>query len=190
MLARHLHLAFAISCAALLPLTGCSSSHKSSSMAAYSIPTQDSMIGKFKSPRGDVYTFSRASGNDLRIDVLRGDGLPAAPLKARVINIDGVSMLEVDFSGAPNQGATPVPVYAYARVQSTDTTLSYAPLNTQWLKSTVEGNPDITFSSAASIDPKAGGVVVRSPKAMAEILSLASKDSSAFSAPELMTRIN
>lgn len=183
-------LALALCCSAFLSLPGCSSSQKSSSMAAYSIEPHDSLIGKWKSTRGDLYTFTRTSGNDLRIDVLRGDNLPASPLKARVINIDNVSMLEVDFSGAPSQGTTPVPVYAYARVESKDNTLSYSPLSTAWLKNTVAGNPDITFSSAASIDPKAGGVVVRSPKAMAEILSRASKDPSAFITPELMTRIN
>jgi len=159
-------------------------------MAEYSIQPKDSLIGNWKSTRGDIYTFSRATGHDLRIDVLRGDNLPASPLKARVISIDNVSMLEVDFSGAPSQGSKPIPVYAYARVESKDNILSYSPLNTQWLKNTVSGNPDITFSSAATVDPKAGGVVVRSPKAMAEILSRASKEPAAFTTPELMTRIN
>jgi len=85
--------------------------------------------------------------------------------------------------------AKAVPVFAYAKVAATLTSLEYTPIKADWFKAAVAGDPNAAYASAASVDPKAGGVVVKSPDAMFELLKRAAADAGAFGPSETLTRV-
>lgn len=158
---------------------------KVSGLASYTTNIDDSYVGMWRASNGDVYSIGKSSEESLIIVQSKAGG-GAETLSGHIISVNGVRFGEI---GVPTSGLDGVPVFAYAKFQARLDTLEYTPIRADWLRSAVVGEPGATFGSAASVDPAAGGVVVRSPALLFQLLQRAAKDNSAFGTTETLTRI-
>lgn len=156
-----------------------------------------SYIGDWTGSDGTTYIITAASDDSMVINVSKPGETTPIKLKGRIIPIDGVRFSEIEIPAPPvvvtdqnasAQNGQPLPVFAYARFKPTLTSLEYSPIDAAWLKHQVENNPDASYWSGEGVAAGSGGIAVRSPALMFDLLRKASKDQAAFATTEVLTK--
>jgi hypothetical protein len=156
-----------------------------------------SYLGTWKGPDARVYQISAASDDTMLLQVTQTAGETIA-LKGRILPIDGVRFIEIELPPPANvtpapatdgEKAKPVPIFAYARFKPTLTTLEYSALSASWLQEEVRNSPDATYWSGESLASGTGGIAVRSPAFMFDLLRKAAATPAAFAPVEILTKV-
>lgn len=127
------------------------------------------------------------SGEPLTIDASAGGRLRIADAQARrsgvLLNIDGVTIAEIDLSPDAAEGAAPI--YHYGRVELAGDRLTHRPLDPAWLEREVSGREGLV---AVEVSDAPSRVAVGDAQAMRALLAKAAQSDEAWGPAQTLTR--
>jgi hypothetical protein len=169
--------------ATLLALPACSQAHHARLADVATKITDPTFEGAWK---GSARTALVERGSATAYRVTMTDNTGSGTYDVDLLEIGGKRFVEIAVHDP--KGSKEVPVYMYGRLDITGDTITYRRLRNEWLESAVKGMEGVTYKSTGQVQRGTGGVVVRDPAHMHDLLSKAAADPAAFGEPEVAHR--
>ncbi len=181
---RGARLACAAMAACLLApgLVGCASQERAPEVSP--AIEMDSLAGRWNAPAGKTWEIRRRASASYSVRSV----LPSTPQEftATVREFGGAKFLEVSFFAPGNRAG--VPVLLYGTVEVAGNTMKFRRVRADWLEREVRDDGRLTFVSTGDVERGTGGLVVRSQRALAELLERAVGNEDALAPAEVGTR--
>ncbi len=181
---RGARLACAAMAACLLApgLVGCASQERAPEVSP--AIEMDSLAGRWNAPAGKTWEIRRRGSASYSVRSV----LPSTPQEftATVREFGGARFLEVSFFAPGNRAG--VPVFLYGTVEVAGNTMKFRRVRADWLEREVRNDGRLTFVSTGDVERGTGGLVVRSQRALAELLARAVGNEEALAPAEVGTR--
>jgi len=167
-------------------LVGCASPERAPEVAP--AIAMDSLAGRWSAPAGRTWEIRRRGEASYSVRAV----LPSTPQEftASVREIGGVKFLEVSIFAPGNRAG--VPVFLYGTVEVAGNTMTFRRVRADWLEREVRAmgtDVRLAFVSTGEIERGTGGLVVRSQRALVELLERAVGNEEALAPAEVGTRV-